>query len=271
MTIPYNYPPFKTDANGNILVSLTGGGSASFSSVTITGAALMQKAYTANTSTAYTLDPANGAEFDLSLTGNATITLASPTSGITWVIYGKVTQDGVGGRTLAWANVTWIPGTAPTMPTTASTGTIYVVFFTDGITVFGNYNPASTGSGSVVLSASPTLTGTANFANITTAPTDSHTATTAFATTLTLGTAIQNTTGYDLTVCIGFAVSTATTATVILGVGPTSTPTTDTVIPSFTSVGCALSITAHVPNNYYLLVNKTGTFTNTNNIVATPL
>lgn len=25
MTIPYNYPPFKTDANGNILVSISGG------------------------------------------------------------------------------------------------------------------------------------------------------------------------------------------------------------------------------------------------------
>lgn len=99
------------------------------------------------------------------------------------------------------------------------------------------------------------------------APTDSHTATTAFGNSLTLGTPKQNTTGYDIMVNIVISVTAATTATIVMGVGSTSTPTTDTAVSTFSLTG-DFTLTAYVPNNYYLLVDKTGTLTSTNNVIA---
>ncbi len=43
-----------------------------------------------------------------------------------------------------------------------------------------------------------------------------------------------------------------------MGVGSTNTPTTDTVVSSF-SVAETLGFSAIVPHNYYLLVDTTGT------------
>lgn len=100
-----------------------------------------------------------------------------------------------------------------------------------------------------------------------TTPVSSNTATTAFGTSLTLGTGKQNTTGYDLLVQVVLSVTVAASATVVMGVGSTSTPTTNTAISTFSITG-DFTLTAYVPNGYYLLVDKTGTLTSTNNIVA---
>jgi hypothetical protein len=63
-------------------------------------------------------------------------------------------------------------------------------------------------------------------------------------------------------VTIVVTVTAATTATLTLGVGSTSTPTTDTIVPSFTvAAASTYSFSAYVPNNYYVLVNDTGTIT----------
>lgn len=95
-----------------------------------------------------------------------------------------------------------------------------------------------------------------------TTPPSSHTATTAFGTSLTAGTSVQNTLGYDIHLNICVQVSSSITATLTLGVGSTSTPTVDTVIPSFTvSSTTFFTFSALVPNNYYVLVNTTGTIT----------
>ena len=95
--------------------------------------------------------------------------------------------------------------------------------------------------------------------NLITSPVDSNTATTAFG-SLAIGTALQNTLGYDILVNISIAATVATGATIVLGVGPTSTPTTNPVTASF-SVGLTQSFTAIVPSGYYCLVNTTGTIT----------
>jgi hypothetical protein len=109
---------------------------------------------------------------------------------------------------------------------------------------------------------------------IQTAPVSSNTATTAFGATLTLGTAIQNTTGYDLLVNVSVPVTAATAATFIGGVGPTSTPTTNTLSPSLTisAVTDYFTFCFVVPSSYYLLVNTSGTISaGTPVVVATPL
>jgi hypothetical protein len=96
--------------------------------------------------------------------------------------------------------------------------------------------------------------------SITTAPVSSSLATAGFATSLTAGSAVQNTTGYNLLVTISCNITSSTAATLVMGVGSTSTPTTNTVVASFTAAAVAVyNFSAIVPNNYYLLVNTTGT------------
>lgn len=98
-----------------------------------------------------------------------------------------------------------------------------------------------------------------NPANTIVAPVDSNTATTGFG-SVAIGTALQNTLGYDILVNISIAATVATGATIVMGVGSTNTPTTNPVTASF-SVGLTASFSAIVPNGYYLLVNTTGTIT----------
>lgn len=90
--------------------------------------------YTANTGTAITVSLANGTVQQLTLTGNATITMPTATAGKSFVIMLK--QDGTGSRSVTWSTVTWPGGTAPTITGTASKQDIYS-FFADGTNWYG--------------------------------------------------------------------------------------------------------------------------------------
>jgi hypothetical protein len=90
--------------------------------------------YTANTSTAITVSLANGTVQQLTLTGNATITMPSVGAGKSFVIMLK--QDATGSRTVTWSTVVWGGGTAPTITSTASKQDIYS-FFSDGTNWYG--------------------------------------------------------------------------------------------------------------------------------------
>jgi len=145
-----------------------------------------------------------------------------------------------------------------TLLTTVPSGACVYIINDSNLTSNGTWDyhwlmPSSTSFGNSGLSLQGYLT---------TSPPSSATATTAWVTSLTAGTAQQNTSGYDMLVTICVTVALSTTATLVMGVGATSTPTTQTVIPSFT-VAAATQYTwsAYVPNNYYLLVNSTGTIT----------
>lgn len=99
--------------------------------------------YTANSGTAITLALTNGTVQIITLTGNATITMPTATSGKSFIMYLK--QDGTGSRTVTWSTVKWAGGTAPTITSTASKQDIYS-FFADGtnwygVTVGQNYTP----------------------------------------------------------------------------------------------------------------------------------
>ena len=93
-----------------------------------------ETAYTANTSTAITVSLANGTVQQLTLTGNATITMPTATAGKSFVIMLK--QDATGSRSVTWSTVTWPGGTAPTITGTASKQDIYS-FFADGTNWYG--------------------------------------------------------------------------------------------------------------------------------------
>jgi hypothetical protein len=99
--------------------------------------------FTANSSTAITIDLANGTVQIITLTGNATITMPTATSGKSFIMFLK--QDGTGSRTVTWSTVKWPGGTNPTITATASRQDIYS-FFADGtnwygVTVGQNYTP----------------------------------------------------------------------------------------------------------------------------------
>ena len=90
--------------------------------------------YTANTSTAITVDLANGTVQNLTLTGNATITMPTAVAGKSFIII--LSQDGTGSRTVTWSTVSWPSATAPTITSTASKRDIFS-FFSNGSSWFG--------------------------------------------------------------------------------------------------------------------------------------
>jgi len=99
--------------------------------------------YSANSSTAITIDLTNGTVQIITLTGNATITMPTATSGKSFIMFLK--QDATGSRTVTWSTVKWPGGTNPTITATASRQDIYS-FFADGTNWYGvnvgqNYTP----------------------------------------------------------------------------------------------------------------------------------
>jgi hypothetical protein len=99
--------------------------------------------FSANSSTAITIDLANGTVQIITLTGNATITMPTATSGKSFIMFLK--QDATGSRTVTWSTVKWAGGTAPTITSTASRQDI-LSFFADGTNWYGvvvgqNYTP----------------------------------------------------------------------------------------------------------------------------------
>ena len=90
--------------------------------------------YSANTGTAITVDLTNGTVQNLTLTGNATITMPTAVAGKSFIII--LSQDGTGSRTVTWSTVSWPSATAPTVTSTASKRDIFS-FFSNGTSWFG--------------------------------------------------------------------------------------------------------------------------------------
>jgi hypothetical protein len=78
--------------------------------------------------------------------------------------------------------------------------------------------------------------------------------------TLALGTAYQNTLGYDVMLCVYLSVTVNTSGVLKLGVGPTTTPTQQTLVTGITSTGL-WPVPIYLPNTYYALLSVTGTIT----------
>ena len=100
---------------------------------------------TANSSTAYTIDLTTGNVFKITMTGNCTFTFSNPpASGTAGSFTLILIQDGTGSRTATWpASVKWAAATAPTLTTTATTGTDVLAFLTtDGGTRWEGFKAA---------------------------------------------------------------------------------------------------------------------------------
>lgn len=102
--------------------------SPTFAAATFTGAANTSKQYTANSGSAITIDPANGPYQTITLTANTTITLTTnPSSTTEREMILELLQDGTGGRTVNWLNITFATnnGANPAINTTIA-GSTYI-------------------------------------------------------------------------------------------------------------------------------------------------
>jgi hypothetical protein len=112
-------------------------GSETFTNKTLTNPTVtnyVETLYAANTGTAITVSLTNGTVQQLTLTGNATITMPTAVAGKSFIIMLK--QDGTGSRSVTWSTVVWPAATAPTITGTASKQDIYS-FFSDGTNWYG--------------------------------------------------------------------------------------------------------------------------------------
>jgi len=140
-----NWGPFGTftgvlavTSGGTGVTTSTGTGSVVLSSaptlVNPTVTNYTETPFTANTGTAITVALTNGTVQQLTLTGNATITMPTAAAGKSFIIMLK--QDGTGSRTVTWSTVSWPAATAPTITSTANKQDIYS-FFSDGTNWYG--------------------------------------------------------------------------------------------------------------------------------------
>jgi hypothetical protein len=75
--------------------------------------------------------------------------------------------------------------------------------------------------------------------------------------TLALGAAYQNTLGYDILLVVNVNITVNAAGSVLLGVGPTNTPTQQTIESGITALG-PLIVPIYLPNNYYALLSAAG-------------
>jgi len=112
-------------------------GTETFTNKTLTNPTVtnyVETLYSANTSTAITISLTNGTVQNLTLTGNATITMPTAVAGKSFIII--LSQDATGSRTVTWSTVSWPSATAPTVTSTASKKDIFS-FFSDGTSWYG--------------------------------------------------------------------------------------------------------------------------------------
>ena len=130
----------------NVITNETGSGNVVFDTTpTLTNPTItnyIETGFTANTSTAITVDLVNGTVQNLTLTGTATITMPAAVLGKSFLMY---LRTGAGSYSVTWSTVKWPGGTAPTITSTASRLDIYS-FFSDGTNWYGvsvaqNYTP----------------------------------------------------------------------------------------------------------------------------------
>ena len=128
-------------ATGNVTIGNTtvalGGTTSNLGNVTLLNTTVTnytETLYSANSSTAITINLSNGTFQYITLTGNATITMPTAAAGKSFILL--LAQDATGSRTVTWSTVVWPGGTAPTITSTASKKDLYS-FFSDGTNWYG--------------------------------------------------------------------------------------------------------------------------------------
>lgn len=129
-------------------------------------------------------------------------------------------------------------------------------FFFCGLSLIGSavlMAPALGGTGF------PTLVGSlVSDAGISTSPAASQTS------SLTIASAYQSPFAYDVILTVYIAITSSVTASILCGVGPTNTPTQQTVVSNVSLAALSIiPISVYLPKSYYVLISTTGTITQT--------
>ena len=93
-----------------------------------------------NSGTTQTLSLASGTFQTVTMSANCVFTMPAVTAGQSFVLI--TTQDSTGSRTATFTSVKWANGTAPTLTTTATTGTDILTFLSNGTNWYGTYAQA---------------------------------------------------------------------------------------------------------------------------------
>lgn len=119
-----------------VWVATAGGGSGDLTSLHID----------LSVSGAHTVDRADGATHDLTLTGNATLTLAGAVMGEATDLRIKLRQDGTGSRTVTWpGSVEWASGSAPTLQADPNAWDVIGLYTDDDGTTWAGFHAGSGG------------------------------------------------------------------------------------------------------------------------------
>lgn len=79
---------------------------------------------------------------------------------------------------------------------------------------------------------------------------------------LSLGSDYQNTLGYDVMITVYLSVTSSLAADILLGVGPSSSPTQQTVVSGLTLAALNIvPVNIYLPANYYAKLSTSGTIT----------
>lgn len=87
-----------------------------------------------NSGTSKTITWTNGQNQLVTMTGNCTVTFASPSNGVTYKL--RIVQGGSGSYTVTWPTIKWAGGAAPTLSTDVGAIDIITLYY-NGSTYFG--------------------------------------------------------------------------------------------------------------------------------------
>lgn len=79
---------------------------------------------------------------------------------------------------------------------------------------------------------------------------------------LSVGTAFQNTLGYDIMLSVYLNITAALTASILLGVSSSNTPTQQTIVSGLSLAALnIIPVNIYIPSNYYAKLSTSGTIT----------
>ncbi|MGZ4530820.1 MAG: hypothetical protein ACXVXP_00540 [Mycobacteriaceae bacterium] len=108
----------------------------------VSGGLVVQTINPVQASQALTLPSSAGGAFEVTLTQNSVLSIAGASSSVECNVDVVLTQDASGGRTVTWpGSITWLPGSAPTLPVGPGQAMLISLTSLDGgASWYGYYN-----------------------------------------------------------------------------------------------------------------------------------
>jgi hypothetical protein len=200
--------------------------------------ALKAGAVSSNTTWTLPLTDGSSGQF-ISTNGSAALSFSSAVTSITAgsnLTGGTITTTGTIALSSTPSGLTSIDVGSLTLSSTNVSSSAALVLKTNGSTTALTLSTAQKATFSAGIETAPAVSGTP---------------------TLSLGSAYQNTLGYDVILSLYLNITVNSTGSISCGVGPTNSPSTQTILSGVTVLGY-FPITVYLPSNYYVIVNTSG-------------